>query len=74
MTHNPKPHLRVSPAAGGAREPVSPRGLPLVVRAGWQRLKATHHRLDDSLLGDAVGFCLIALTAWLIFVIAACLP
>ena len=64
--------LRGPAATVELREPASPRILP-TLRAGWQRLKATHHRLDDSLLGDAVGFCLIALTAWLIFVIAACL-
>lgn len=42
-----------APAATAAREPASPRLLP--VRAGWQRLKVTHDRLNDSLIGDAIG-------------------
>lgn len=62
MIHDPKPHLRVPPAAGAAREPAKPRGLPLVVRAVWQRLKRANAWLEDSWVGDLIGvICLFAI-------------
>lgn len=62
-------HLRAPPAAGGVREPASPRGLSLVARVGWQWLKKAHDRLENGFLGDAIGgTCLIATFVILCFV------
>lgn len=62
MIHEPKPHLRVPPAAGAAREPARPRGLPLVARAVWQRLKDANDRLENSWVGDLIGaICLFVI-------------
>lgn len=66
-------HLRAPPAAGDAREPASPRGLSLVARVGWQWLRKAYDRLNDSLLGDAIGTLLLGLTGHLIFLAAALL-
>ncbi len=61
-----------APAATGAREPTSPRVLPML-RAGWQRLKSAHDRLNDSPLGDFLAtlcFCLTALLLAVFFLAA----
>lgn len=50
-------------AATAAAEPASPRVSSL--RAGWRWLRSAHDRLNDSLLGDAIG----AACVWLIFLI-----
>lgn len=55
MTTSHETPLRAPAAAAvDAREPASPRILPFL-RAGWQRLKVKHDRLNDSLIGDAIG-------------------
>lgn len=53
---------RAPAATVAAREPASPRRLPSV-RAGWQRLKATHDRLNDSPMGDFLATLCFVLTA-----------
>ncbi len=58
--------LRAPAATVAAREPASPRDLPISLRAGWQRLRAAHDRLNDSPLGDFLAtlcFCLTAVLA-----------
>ncbi|MFT4013003.1 MAG: hypothetical protein QM682_06295 [Paracoccus sp. (in: a-proteobacteria)] len=59
--------LRAPAATVAAREPASPRRLPLV-RAGWQRLKAGHDRLNDSAMGDFLATLCFCLTAVLVAV------
>ncbi|MDQ7775194.1 MAG: hypothetical protein Q4615_04395 [Paracoccus aminovorans] len=59
--------LRAPAATVAAREPVSPRVLPML-RAGWRRLKAAHDRLNDSPLGDFLATLCFCLTAVLIVV------
>jgi len=62
--------LRTPAATVEVREPVSPRGLPSSLRAGWQRLKAGYDRLNDSPLGDFLAtlcFCATALLAAIFF-------
>lgn len=56
-----------TPAATGVREPTSPRVLPKL-RAGWQRLKAGHDRLNDSPLGDVLGGLCLIVTALIILI------
>lgn len=68
------PDLRApAAAAADAREPASPRRLPDTLRVGWQRLRAGHDRLNDSALGDALAVLCLAVTGYVIFVIAGCL-
>lgn len=38
-----------------AREPASPRTPAQAARAGWRRLVAAFHTLDDSCAGDWIG-------------------
>lgn len=59
--------LRAPAATVELREPASPRVLPKL-RAGWQRLKAAHDRLNDSPLGDFLATLCFCLTAVLIAV------
>lgn len=64
--------LRGPAATVELREPASPRILP-TLRAGWQRLKAAHDRLNDSALGDFLAtlcFCLTALLLAVFFLAA----
>lgn len=61
---------RAPAATVEVREPASPRRLPISLRAGWQRLKAAHDRLNDSPLGDFLAtlcFCATALLAAIFF-------
>lgn len=59
--------LRAPAATVERREPASPR-VPFL-RAGWQRLKAAHDRLNASIWGDVVGGLCLCATAYIIFVI-----
>lgn len=56
-------HLRAPAATVVAREPASPRVLPISLRAGWQRLKDAHDRLNDSVLGDFLATLCFSVTA-----------
>ncbi|UXU74330.1 MULTISPECIES: hypothetical protein [unclassified Paracoccus (in: a-proteobacteria)] len=61
--------LRARAATAEPREPASPRRFPTLLRAGWQRLKAGHDRLNASIWGDVVGGLCLCATAYIIFVI-----
>lgn len=63
----PFSRLRAPAATGDAREPASPRVLPML-RAGWQRLKAGHDRLNGSPLGDFLGGLMLVATVLMILV------
>lgn len=70
MTTNHETPLRAPAAAAvDAREPASPRLLP--VRAGWQRLRSAHDRLNDSPLGDAIGLACVIATFLIFYVLTA---
>ncbi len=60
--------LRAPAATVELREPASPRVLPIHLRAGWQRLRAAHDRLNDSFAGDVMGAVCVVLTAAIILV------
>lgn len=67
MTHRTETPLRAPAAAAvDAREHASTRILPSL-RAGWQRLRSAHDRLNDSVLGDVLA----ALCFFLAAIIAA---
>lgn len=68
MRSRPQP-LRAPAATGDAREPASPRILP-PLRAGWQRLRAGHDRLNDSWIGDLIGVICIWVTLYAALIIA----
>ncbi|QFQ88237.1 hypothetical protein F8A10_12015 [Paracoccus kondratievae] len=64
-------HLRAPAATVERREPASPRRLPISLRAGWQRLKAGHDRLNDSRIGDALGLASIIVTFLIFYFVTA---
>lgn len=68
MTRNLHIRLRAPAATVELREPASPRVLPIPLRAGWQRIRAAHDRLNDSIWGDALGTVCVILTAAIIIV------